>query len=342
LAENTKKTVYFLGAGASKDSDFKLPCMKGFFREGDFKTESYPNLSKFIKSTFSEIPLKDLNLEEVITFLELGLDTFGTFGQHPEAYKFEARREFGEYVNSRLKVPCCGCQKHKKIFNTEIGGSNSQDSIITLNYDLVVDNTLHELSLKESKRNSEPLLSRMHRVVGQTLVLDGPIASIHPEDREVGHYLKLHGSVNWVYCSSNTCGNHQLFFVGSIGDESLTDAPGNLCNLCGSPLVRVIVPPTMQKTFSQFPKLGLLWSLAYRELNRADIIVIFGVSFALSDYYLRWLFKKAITEREKENRPVIFDIDIDGTIPTKIKEITGCEPKHYSTLDAYLTAQTET
>lgn len=329
MIESTTKTVYFLGAGASHASEYELPCMEGFFREDDFK-EDYPNLLKFIKRTFSGISLKELNLEEVITFLELALDTFGSFGEHPEAYMIEAKREFGEYVKNRLHIPSKGCREHKKILTTEIAESCSQDSIITLNYDLVIDNVLNELWLAGSNKSRPSLLHIMRRIVGQTQVLDGVIASIHHEYRKQGHYLKLHGSVDWVYCPNNMCGNHQFFFVS----QSLQDAPGDLCNLCGSPLESVIVPPTMQKTFSQFPKLGLLWSLAYRELNKADTIVIFGVSIALSDYYLRWLLKKAVTERE--NKPTIVNIDIDGRVCKKIEKITGVSVIFYRSLDEFL------
>jgi hypothetical protein len=103
------------------------------------------------------------------------------------------------------------------------------------------------------------------------------------------------------------------------------------------PIVSVIIPPTMYKTFEKFPKLGFLWSLAYRELNIADKIVVFGVSFAPSDYYLRWLFKKAITDRK--NKPTIINIDSNPEISDKIKEITGIAPEYFPTLDEYLAKQ---
>jgi len=90
----------------------------------------------------------------------------------------------------------------------------------------------------------------------------------------------------------------------------------------------------MHKSFEKFPKLGLLWSLAYRELSQAEQIVIWGVSFAASDYYLRWLFKKAVVE--KAHKPKIFVIDIDDCAPKRVKEITGISPIHQRTLDEFL------
>jgi hypothetical protein len=90
----------------------------------------------------------------------------------------------------------------------------------------------------------------------------------------------------------------------------------------------------MMKSFAQFPKLGLLWSLAHRELSTADRIVVFGLSFAASDYYLRWLFRSSITECS--NKPQVFNINIDNGASTKIiEELTGVRPINCETVDQY-------
>jgi hypothetical protein len=273
----------------------------------------------------------------------LSLDTFGALGGHPEPYIYEARIELDRYIAAKLSIDTAKpCKLHEKIINTELAGENSVDSIITLNYDLVVDSTLYA---KSPRRNgdkyleSDCLLVRMYDLLGVTLYVDtGESLSLSREKSNLGLYLKLHGSIDWFYCPNPECGYHQRFSPNRIGSDSSHNRSGDLCNLCGSPIISVIVPPTMYKTFEKFPKLGLIWSLAYRELNVADKIVIFGVSFASSDYYLRWLFKKAITERK--NQLVIFNIDTNPDVAKEIKKITGCVPKQYSTLEAYLTAQT--
>ena len=338
---DTGKTVYFLGAGASCASDFGLPTMKGFFRKDDFclrkQPVKYPNLFEFIKRKFGEIHFSELNLEEVITFLALSLDSVGSFGDHPEVYIYQALREFDEYVSYRLNITePKGCSEHKKIIDASLAGSNSKDSIITLNYDLIVDNTLYELSPKESSGNvkHECLLERMYHLLGRIQLWHGERASLRQEDKDLGFYLKLHGSVDWIYCENPNCGNHQLFFPNWLGSDSAHNKPGDLCSLCGSPLVAVIVPPTMHKTFEKFPKLGLIWSLAYRELRKADRIVIFGVSFAPSDYYLRWLFTKAV--RGRENKPVIYNINNDESVCAKVETITGIRPEYKASLNDFL------
>jgi hypothetical protein len=335
MADTIQKTVYFLGAGASAASDFHLPTMKGFFKGTNLSAIKYPNLKEFIRNKFRGQLLRDLNLEEVVTAIELSLDTFVAFGRHPEPYIYDARTELNKYVTDRLKIDTSKkCKKLEKIITHGIGCS-SADSVITLNYDLVMDVLL-----------SESLLGGMYDLLGYDprgsarAITDG-VPTFYSRDGKTGFYLKLHGSIDWLYCLNPNCGHHQIFWPNRLDDkdERVHSEPGTPCTLCGMPLVSVIVPPTMHKTFEKFPKLGFLWSLAYRELNLADKIVIFGVSFAPSDYYLRWLFKKAITDRKNKLPPALINIDKKSKARGEIKKITGIAPEYFQTLAKYLAKQ---
>jgi len=339
MADTIQKTVYFLGAGASAASDFALPTMEKFFEGADFAGEEYKNLNQFIGNKFPGLPIENLNLEEVVTTIELSLDTFGALGGHPEPYIYDARTELNKYVADRLKIDTTkGCTKLEKIITLEMASKRSADSVITLNYDMIID-----VLIKKHQGNEEySKLGRLYELLGhdirgtERMVVQGAEEPTSwSQNINIGFYLKLHGSINWLYCPNPTCGHHQIFFP----NQNMDGKPGDLCTLCGAPMVSVIVPPTMHKTFEKFPKLGFLWSLAYRELNAANKIVIFGVSFAPSDYYLRWLFKKAITDRDPQKNPLIFNIDLKPDACEKIKEITGITPQYFPTLDEYLAKQ---
>jgi NAD-dependent SIR2 family protein deacetylase len=338
MVDTTQKTVYFLGAGASAASDFKLPTMEKFFEGANFTAAEYKNLQQFIEYKFSCQPIENLNLEEVVTTIELSLDTFGALGKHPEPYIYEARTELNKYVANRLEIDTSkGCKTLEKIITPKMAGGSSAGSIITLNYDLVIDT----LITKHIPKESESLLGRTYDLLGYDprgsarAITDG-VPIFYSRDGKTGFYLKLHGSIDWLYCLNPNCGHHQIFWPNRLDDkdERAHSEPGAPCTLCGMPIVSVIIPPTMHKTFEKFPKLGFLWSLAYRELNIADKIVVFGVSFAPSDYYLRWLFKKAITDRK--NKPTIIDIDKDSKVCDKIEKITGVTPEYFPTLEEYL------
>lgn len=147
----------------------------------------------------------------------------------------------------------------------------------------------------------------------------------------------MHGSLDWLYCPNENCRNHQEFFPNRLGEEKIHDQIGEPCILCGAPLISVIIPPTLHKSFEKFPKLGLIWTLAYRELNRADKIIILGVSFTPSDYYLKWLLKSSIATRE--NKPNIQVINIDSSICDVVKILTGVTPEYTSSFDNFMNGE---
>ena len=78
----------------------------------------------------------------------------------------------------------------------------------------------------------------------------------------------------------------------------------------------------MNKSFVEFPKLGFLWSLAFRKLRDADRIVIIGLSFTESDYYLRWLIKSSLLSRGKA-QPKVLIVDKNIEICHKFQYLTG-------------------
>ncbi|MBA7573753.1 hypothetical protein ES708_15551 [subsurface metagenome] len=339
MSNKAPKDVYFFGAGASSASCFKLPVMRGFLSEIDFNPNKYPNLYDFIKEHFYRTPLPELNLEQVITMLELSIDKFGSFGKRPEVYLYEAKREFDRYINNRLTIhPHQGCDKHKKILKTLLG-NNPKNTIITLNYDLVIDNSLYELSPKQQGNQTqiEPgcLLDRMYSLLDKAKTWGGERPSLGQEHTNLGFYLKLHGSIDWLYCPTPDCGNHQLFFPNWIGSSEVHNKPGDLCSLCGSPLVSVIVPPTMHKSFENLPKLGLLWSLAHRELKQADKIIFIGISLAESDYYLSWLIKSALSDVREVKSIVVINKEKDESC-LRAQELTGIKPDYIEGLDAFV------
>ena len=321
--ENLKemKTVYLLGAGASADSDFKLPCLGDFFKES-FEKEKYPYLYNFIKNYFPFTSLENLNLEEVITFLELSIDKFGRFGNEIEPSLYNARREFGQFVYDRLNYkPIDGrkwCSKHK-IFLEKL---SLDDSIITLNYDLVIEHTAYEIQLAW-KPDHPKILERMYDLLESTTRLaGGDRPTMYDQYKPMGQLLKLHGSIDWFYCPREMCPHHQAFYPNWIHEKKVLTSPGDLCKACGTPLAPVIIPPTMSKSFVEFPKLGFLWSLAFRKLRDTDRVIIIGLSFTESDYYLRWLIKSSLLSRGKA-QPKVLIVDKNNEICHKFENLTG-------------------
>lgn len=96
------KTIYFLGAGAFAGSDFKLPVMQGFFREEDFPGE-YPNLKEYLEKLYPNTELADVNVESVMTHLELTLEGFN-WGL-VDSSLLETKKQLYEYIKFRFYSP---------------------------------------------------------------------------------------------------------------------------------------------------------------------------------------------------------------------------------------------
>jgi hypothetical protein len=339
VSQTKRKVVYFLGAGSSAASDYHLPVMSKFFRPEDISNGKHPQLSKFIRQYHKQDRIDQLNLEEIVTSLELACDPFRNFEGPPRAWIIDTKRELDLYIADRLCIEQGrSCGMLTKLFEAGIAGPDSPNSIVTLNYDLSVDFALYQQSPKDegnpTQITHECLLDRMYNLLGRTELWHGERASLYHRHRQYGYYLKLHGSVDWLFCANPNCGHHELFYPNWMGSPDVHDKPGDICGLCGQPLCMVIVPPTLFKTFEKYPKLGLIWGLAFKELKQADKIVFFGVTFAPSDYYLRWLIRKAIGERE--SKPVIFDIDLQSQPVEVINTLTGIRSEYCANIDEYL------
>ncbi|TKJ44695.1 hypothetical protein CEE35_07050 [Candidatus Aerophobetes bacterium Ae_b3b] len=344
-----EKKVYFLGAGASNASDFTLPLMKGFFQETNLFSEEYRELCEFIVRNFpqtlrkkiniedtnlediksEDVNLIDMNLEHVITYLELSIDRFGSFGKRPDGPLFDARKQFSQLVKKRLDYPPkddrLWCKKFKRILRDL--NEHREDTVITLNYDLVVENTL-----KEIWANGEhPLYETMCHIL-----TEAPVFSLGRlrKDWWNGLYLKLHGSIEWYQCPYDDCPNRPTL---EIPDRWRADKP-KMCGICGATLEPAIVPPTMSKAFDRWPRLGLVWRLAREELTAATTVVFIGVSFASSDYYLRWLLKSSFLNPNSSKKSVVV-VDKCPSVKCKIREMVGIDPTYYPNIDTYISEE---
>ncbi|MHA1228210.1 MAG: hypothetical protein ACTSPV_15810 [Candidatus Hodarchaeales archaeon] len=328
-----EKTVYFLGAGASNASIFQLPTMNGFFREDDLAQKEFSELRKFIQTHFPGTTTEKVNLENVITYIDLSLDRFGSFGKPASGYLHDCKVQFNQYIITRLDYEqlyheIC-CSRFKKILQ----GLKKNDTIVTLNYDLVIENTLNCISKEKEKdgKAEHPLYNAMINLLIQCTIYDFAILR---QDWESGFYLKLHGSIDWYYCPYRNCRNHTTI---TILEKSKRNSP-HFCSSCGSLLETVIVPPTMNKVFDKYPKLGVMWSLARLELTSSTSVVFIGVSFAPSDYYLSWLIKSSFLETNNREKSVVV-IDKCKSASRRIEELVGVKPDYYDSLDSYISSR---
>lgn len=362
MPEKSNKTVFVLGAGASKASDFHLPVMRGFLQNLNNHDPTVDQLCYFCERFFPlsydptrpHISFANLNLEEVFTQLELdemGLASIqglspGFFVERGDGWPLDrvtVKRQLLDYVRWRLDTGLgdtpVACGKHSDLLQEALPPEDKPHTILTLNYDLVADQTLWAAESDDKGRPVLPgKLQRLYELLVPRQLGRAVAPSLLPEEREVGYYLKLHGSLDWLYCPTPGCVNHSAFFPRWLGWLDPQNYAGDACAHCGTSLEWVIFPPTMKKSFERFPKLGLIWRLAHDELKKAGKIVFFGVSMAESDYYLHWLVRSSLAWCRP--KPEVVVINPCREALQRTQRLTGTEPVHYENIDKYLAEQT--
>jgi NAD-dependent SIR2 family protein deacetylase len=168
------------------------------------------------------------------------------------------------------------------------------NTIITFNYDLVLDDALVRVDAKPDYGLDGAHYEREYQ--GQT-----PVA-----------VLKLHGSTNWAICSN--CNQVRVL------DHKVTAALGVLksqqCGKCGNAALRILlVPPSWDK--SEYSKtMQSVWRKAVDELKRATRICVIGYSMPPSDAFFKFLLSLGLAENDRLYKLSVVDWIPDGAIPT--------------------------
>jgi len=184
-------------------------------------------------------------------------------------------------------------------------------SIISLNWDILLDNALHAALKEKDKRPDGSLMTGDYEAFG---VVDYCcyISSLKEDESRIrtglwslgcGGYniklLKIHGSMNWLQCP-----NCQQLFVGF--DEKLVisgfryaqkcrhcQKQGNTSYLRGS-----LVMPTFLKDLTNF-QIKLVWQNAAVEIMEARKLAFIGYSLPHADFEFRQLLSRMVHKDAK-------------------------------------------
>jgi hypothetical protein len=178
-------------------------------------------------------------------------------------------------------------------------------SVVSLNYDIIVDNTLIQLN------HAFPEYS-----------CDVSTATYNNSPRQVSLY-KLHGSLNWLYCPA--CQRLDLgVSEGGDGtikvlDELFQEQRGTVGTLehrytcrgspcadprCETPVRPVMITPTHMKDYRN-PHIARIWYGAAQALRDADRVHIIGYSLPPDDVDVVYLLKRNLQHLDSENITVV-------------------------------------
>lgn len=168
-----------------------------------------------------------------------------------------------------------------------------QTSFVSLNYDILIDNAI--LPAHDDWK----------------LGLDYAIDFVNvgdewwrPEEGNSVKLLKLHGSLNWLYCP--TCRTIRITPKEKGICKLKWHANECLCTKCQSLAVPIIIPPTYLKALSNL-YLRQIWDAAERVLSECDRLVFCGYSFPDADIHIRYLLKRV--EVNRQSTPEIFIVN---------------------------------
>jgi len=331
--ESSGKVVYILGAGFSKPAG--APSQAEILEE-IFKLESEPPRMKraqnalrdFLKNDLriSIAKIKDVALEDIYTpidrciadgtslksktasnlviirgHLECLIATAITRKiENHQAFHAGANAYITDFARHLVDKAAKRAQLAKDTQDATPAKQYDPFSVISLNWDILLDNALHKALQEECGKTGD---YDPFGVVDYCCY----ISSVDPGDSRIrsglwslgckGYnvkLLKLHGSMNWLQCP-----NCQRLFVQFGNKQEIQDRIGETrcrhCQKCGyeNYLSGSLVMPTFLKDLSNF-QLKLVWQNAGVELLEAKRLVFIGYSLPNADYEFRQLLSRMV------------------------------------------------
>lgn len=309
-----RDAVIFFGAGASYPDG--VPLQKDILpiildgKNDEIETSAIGQaVTKFIRDNFS-VDKKDLypRLEAIFGFIDYFLyqrESLSAF--YSNSYIFNLKecliKLIHYVVNYKTNKP-----SHCYLdFWNQVENSNKNISIITLNYDTLLEQAFNNLYTKNNYidycnhfMNYEYIdkLSNYHFWVNPR----EPLPIKGENNPHLFKILKIHGSLNWKYC--NCCNQvlltpwdrkidlHRNKFLGyTYPDKKEYEF---LCPIDDTEFSTLIMPPTFVKNLNQ-PILSHLRNEASREIRAAKKIIIIGYSLSYSDIHIKAMLKKNLS-----------------------------------------------
>lgn len=304
------KTIFVLGAGFSKEAGF--PLTNEFtdkkriskFRKNLNKTEQkrLDNVTEYFLDRIDNKYCED-SIESVLNHISVAdyLDMEATRDGEESYPSSEIFRDVLWYLvkllenDSKCKIP----KEYEKFVKHVY---SNQFSIISFNYDLIIETILHKLNANcDYGIDTAP-------IENSTLL------------------MKMHGSVNWTYCTK--C--KQFVFYPDYQTSKVL-ANKSKCPTCKTVnLEPIIIPPILYKdNFYKHPLyedlIRQLWGFANDELVSANKVIFIGFSMSETDAYARELFKFSSNMNDSAKYEIV-------TRPKSKKEIKELKKKYEKVL----------
>jgi hypothetical protein len=327
-------TVIFLGAGATKScqgplTDEILPGMHQLASHPDWPG-SLSLLKEFLEDQFH---VKEGSPKELYAGLPLVMSLIDTALARRQALapRWDLNRlaelreqiEFGIYDLLEERLLKGPTNNHWELLDRVYpAGAGAQPCVISTNYDLIVDAALMFLSeYRPDEQGASQGRFPDYRC-------DVSTQFYRNETKRFGTLLKLHGSLNWLYCKScqrlelgNSESRKWLKIVTRMMERAHSDlkasftADGAPCPTCGTKLRPLLIAPTHLKDYRN-AHLAQVWYEAERVLREADRVIFVGYSLPEDDLEVVYLLKRSLARNAPRAPARITVVEYDAKNPS--------------------------
>jgi hypothetical protein len=299
-------TAIFLGAGASAAEGAPLQgaLFKEYFSSEQFKN-SNDEMDRELATFFLEMFQIDVDhddvgnvnfptFEEVLGLTDLAImrkESFRHFDIANRATNSGRLRFIAQYLVFLVaKVLDAKLRDHAAVHRQLVTNLRAAERLrdcvfVSTNYDILIDNALDEeydydcdvdygVEFRNFERANDWKRPRRNRSV---------------------FLFKPHGSLNWLFCP--TCNELEITpKEKSVVTRLISITADTTCRHCGGIYVPLIVPPTFYKDMNN-SFLSAIWNQTGIALRKVDHIIFCGYSFPDADIHIKYLLKRAQTNR---------------------------------------------
>ncbi len=301
-------TAIFLGAGASKAEGAPLQgeLFRDYFSSEMFKQSHDPmdtDLATFFQLMFWIDVHQDVSKVEFPTFEEvLGLtdlaiirkEAFRHFDIENRTVNSGSLRFIAQYLVFLVaKILDAKLQDraplHRKLVSALTAANKLREIVfVSTNYDILIDNALTE----ERSRGGDIDLD--YGIEFRNF--ERPNDWRRPTLENRIQLFKPHGSLNWLFC--RTCNALEITPTEKgVVTRLISQFDNASCEHCASVYSPLIVPPTFYKDMNNV-FLSTIWNRTDVALQKVNHIVFCGYSFPDADIHIKYLLKRAQTNRQ--------------------------------------------
>lgn len=276
------RSVYFLGSGASVSG--KVPTFSNFRSKADEVLCNFTNKEE-VRLLFQRV-LKNwseqYNIEEYYLAIEID-----NLLHHNPSINIKDIIDFIVLTieNPRKKLTTL---EYKSLHEAHRKDGVAKAIFITTNWDILLERSILEI---EHKENKDEALSK-YAFINYDDMIQPYYKSVKPSINSFPPILKLHGSLNWVFCEE--C--ERIYYFNGQMYEFLLFQKGKGCPEChNAKIVPFIVPPTLSK-LEKHAQLRSIWSKASEYLRLCEKLCFIGYSFAETDMQMKIFISNALRE----------------------------------------------